>query len=206
MVKVNNKVDEAFSGAGFGGRMRCFFSGHSRGVCILLGLAFLAVCVSLYIKTCSNSRLAKMRRDYVNLSDDAGRLKFVKKYKDSVFSGLVLLELGSEALAKHSYALAISRCEMAENALGKNSLAFRAKILRALAIFQAGKHERSFEVFDEIIRDKSIGEYMMAEAMYRYTCCAMADGDTDRVREILQCANNSKISEKWRERIQSAAE
>ncbi|MDR2436162.1 MAG: hypothetical protein LBD33_02540 [Puniceicoccales bacterium] len=205
MAKVNNKMDQPFSGSesGLYEKLYCFFSGHSRGIRIALGLVLLLTFAFVFGKIYSDARLAKMQRDYANLRDRDGKISFAKKYKHHPIGGLVLLDLGNEAFYGKNYGLASSYYSQAKEALEGTELAAHSEILRAISLFNLGECGKSFGILDEIIHSKSAEEYSRDEAIYRYICCAKESGRGDKIDEIVRYSKGLDISERWAERIEA---
>jgi hypothetical protein len=83
MGKVNNKIDESFSKNGLYARACCFFNKHSKEVYIDAGVIFVLIFTFVCGWVYSSFRLARMQRDYVNLTDEASKISFVKNIRGS---------------------------------------------------------------------------------------------------------------------------
>ncbi|MDR2721171.1 MAG: hypothetical protein LBB15_02690 [Puniceicoccales bacterium] len=203
MVKVNNKIDQSFSESGFYEKLYCFFNRYSKRIYIGLGLVLLLTFTLIFSKIYFDVRLAKIQHDCTNLKDSVSRMSFAKKYKRHPIGGLVLLDLGNEAFHGKNYELASSCYSLANEALNGTELAAHSEILHAISLFNLGKCEESFSIFDRIIHSKSTEEYSRSEAIYRYICCAKESGRGDKIDEIVRYSKGLNISKGWVERIEA---
>ncbi|MDR3273843.1 MAG: hypothetical protein LBS87_00710 [Puniceicoccales bacterium] len=203
MVEVNNKMDESISENGLYGRVCCFFQKHSKRIYIGLGATFLLILAIICGRVYLDFRLARMRRDYANLTDNASKVLFVKKYGKTSLGGLVFLDLGNDAFSRKDYKFSSSYYQSAEKALGETEFALRAKILRAISLFNSGNRERGLTVLNEVVHDKLVDGNLRAEAAYRYVCCAAGSGEVDKVNKIVQYSKGLNIPVRWQGRIET---
>jgi hypothetical protein len=203
MVKVNNEIRKIFSEVGFFEKTYCFYKKHARKIWIAFSFLFLAVLITGGVKIYSDFKLKKIQCDYVNLLDNVDKLAFTKKYKCTFLSGLVLLELGDDAFRECDYKAASFYYGAAGKILKKTELAVRALISHAVSLFISDEQEAGLVILDQIIHDKSLGNHLKSEALYRYICCAKVDGNNDKINEILCYIDGHDVTERWRERLNS---
>jgi hypothetical protein len=70
-----------------------------------------------------------------------------------------------------------------------------------MSLFASGDRDGGLAALNEIIRNKSIEDYLKFEALYRYVCCAKTGDFTDKVGEILNYFSRYNLPKRWSERL-----
>lgn len=201
MAEINDDIDKVFAESGAQGKLYCWFNRNRRYVYIYFGALLTLLLLFVCFVVIKNNRLHNMQRDYLAINSTDSKLAFIKKYRAQPLCGIVLLDLGDDAEKRGEFHQAVSYYDLAIKALHGHDLCTRARISRALSKL----HMRDQVFFDDslsdILHDEQICMNFRSDALYKLA--SYFRHNEIKISELMHYADGLKLSENWRQYIES---
>lgn len=149
---------------------------------------------------------AALQAEYAEADANNTLAEFARTHSDKELGGFAALKVADKAYAADDFETAFEFYTLAVPALEESTLAGRAQIGRAFALYKSGQTEEGLAELNVITSDTSLAESIRAEAAYHLAVEAYASGRKAQFSNYAAQVNNSEFAGQWQQRLQSLPE
>ncbi|WP_269525503.1 tetratricopeptide repeat protein [Coraliomargarita parva] len=145
--------------------------------------------------------IANMQASFMSAKADDSLDSFAQKYANKELGGFAALMVADQAFEDKDYARATEYYDLAQSALEGSTLAGRAKIGSAFAIYQGGDTAAGLAALTAVADAPSLSEAIRAEAAYHLAVEADVAGQTEIYDGYVQQINAFTSATGWQQRL-----
>ncbi len=202
MSKLNKEIDKVFSEVGFQEKLYCWFNRCRKQVYLAVGVILILLLFMICYVIVHDKKINKMQNDYLSLTTTYSKLNFIKKYKAQPLCGLVLMDLGDEAVRKEDLQNALLYYNLAAKAFNNNEMRIWADISYALTKLSLGDKIFFVKSLDEILHNDKVSSHFRADALYKLVNFFKAENNEVKIEELMHYAKGLDMSDNWKKYIE----
>ena len=149
-----------------------------------------------------NQKEAALKAEYAEAETSGKLADFARTHSDKALGGFAALKIADIAYTYGEYGKALEFYDLAVSVLKEPTLAGRARIGQAFALYSSGGTEEGFARLNAIIADETLAEATRAEAAYHLAVEAHAKGRKDEFNSYAEQIKNLEFAGQWQQRLQ----
>ena len=142
-----------------------------------------------------------LQTEYAEANASETLADFAKANRNKELGGFAALSTADAAYTAKDYAKALEFYNLAAGALKAPTLAGRAQLGQAFALYQNGSTDEGLAKLNTITADNSLAQAARAEAAYHLAIEADATGRTAEFESFAAQINNSAMAGQWQQRL-----
>jgi predicted negative regulator of RcsB-dependent stress response len=144
---------------------------------------------------------AALQAEYAAADANATLAEFAKANSNQQIGGFAALSTADAAYEEEDFSTALEFYNLAAEALDEPTLAGRAQLGLAFALYQSGSEEQGLAKLNAITADSSLAEAARAEAAYHLAIEADAAGRSEEFDGFAAQINESTMAGQWQQRL-----
>ena len=169
--------------------------------CILV--LFLIIVGYQGMRIIKEQKEAALQDDYAEADANDTLAEFVRTHSNKVLGGFAALKTADQAYTDKDFETALKFYEIAVSTIKEPTLAGRARIGQAFALYYSGKTDEGLAQLNAITSDNTLAEAIRVEAAYHLAIEAYTAGREAEFSSYAAQINNSKFAGQWQQRLQS---
>lgn len=167
--------------------------------CIAVLFLFVAGYQSMHIFK-DRSEMA-LQAEYAEANTNETLADFANANSNKQLGGFAALSTADAAYTAEEYSKALEYYNLAADVLTEPTLAGRAQLGQAFALYQNGSTDEGLAKLNAITADNSLAEAARAEAAYHLAVEADAAGNTAEYESFAAQINDSALAGQWQQRL-----
>jgi predicted negative regulator of RcsB-dependent stress response len=144
---------------------------------------------------------AQLQAEYTEASANDALAEFAKANSNKQLGGFAALTTADTAYAAKDYAKALEFYNLATNVLVEPTLAGRAQLGQAFALYENGSTDEGLAKLNAITADSKLAAAARAEAAYHLAIEADVNGNTTEFESYADQINESTMAGPWQQRL-----
>ena len=144
---------------------------------------------------------AALQAEYAAADTNETLEDFAKANSNKEIGGFAALSTADAAYTEEDFSKALEFYNLAAEALDEPTLAGRAQLGQAFALYQSGSEEEGLAKLNAITANSSLAEAARAEAAYHLAIEADAEGRTAEFESFAAQINDSALAGQWQQRL-----
>lgn len=142
-----------------------------------------------------------LQAEYAEAAGNETLADFAKANSNKELGGFAALSTADAAYTAEDYAKALEFYNLAAEALTEPTLAGRAQLGQAFALYQTGSTDEGLAKLNAITADSSLAEAARAQAAYHLAVEADTQGRTAEFESFAAQINESTFAGQWQQRL-----
>lgn len=142
-----------------------------------------------------------LQAEYAEANANEALADFAKGNSNKALGGFAALSTADAAYTAEDYDKALEFYNLAADVLEEPTLAGRAQLGQAFALYQNGNTDEGLAKLNAITADSSLAEAARAEAAYHLAVEADAAGNTAEFESFAAQINDSALAGQWQQRL-----
>lgn len=142
-----------------------------------------------------------LQAEYAEADSSETLADFAKANTNKELGGFAALSTADDAYTAEEYETALEFYNLAAAALTEPTLAGRAQLGQAFALYQNGSTDEGLAKLNAITADSSLAEAARAEAAYHLAIEADTEGNTAEFESFAAQINDSAMAGAWQQRL-----